>query len=186
MNNNILIAELIKDKNVGAIASTSNHIITKMLNKIKFKNAKVIVEYGSGRGIITKQLLNKMDNETILYAFETNIEFINSLKKINDRRLIIINSDAKNAIRILKDKYDIEKVDYVVSTIPFTFIERRKRKRIIYKTYTLLKDGGKFITYQYSWLIYSLIKERFSTSNISVSLQNIPPVFIIDGTKLKK
>ncbi len=183
MGEKILINELIKDKNVGAITSTSNQITKKMLSKIDFNNAKVIIEYGPGKGIITKQLLIQMREDATLFVFETNEQFINNLSKINDKRLIIINSDAEKAQIILKNRYKTEKVDYIISTIPFTFFNKRKRKRIIFMTYTLLKEKGKFITYQYSWLIYDLIKNRFSASSIKTTLLNIPPAFIIEGVK---
>ena len=179
----ILINEFIKDRSVGAIMATSDFVIKKMLNKIDFHNAKVIIEYGAGRGVITKNLLSQMKEDATLFVFETNEQFIKDLSKINDRRLIIINSDAEKALIILKNEHQTEEVDYIISTVPFTFMDRRKRKRTIFKSYTLLKEKGKFITYQYSWIIYHLIKSRFSESNIKIRLFNIPPVFIIVGTK---
>ena len=179
----ILINEFIKDRSVGAIMATSDFVTKKMLNKIDFHNAKVIVEYGSGKGVITKHLLSQMREDATLFIFETNEQFIEDLSKINDKRLIIINSDAEKALISLKNEHQTEEVDYIISTIPFTFMDRRKRRRIIFRSYTLLKEKGKFITYQYSWIIYHLIKSRFSTSSIKVKLFNIPPVFIIEGIK---
>ena len=179
----ILINEFIKDKNVGAITSTSGYITKKMLSKIDFDNAKVIVEYGSGKGVITKYLLSQMKEDATLFAFETNERFVNDLSKINDKRLTIINSDAEKAQLTLKNEHQTEEVDYIISTIPLTFIDRKKRRRIIFRSYTLLKEKGKFITYQYSWMIYHLIKNRFSASSIKIKLFNIPPAFIIEGTK---
>ncbi|MCK4661641.1 MAG: methyltransferase [Bacteroidales bacterium] len=186
MNTNtskVLIKQLIKDKNVGAITTTSNNMVGKIIEKINFSKAKNIVEYGPGNGVITKMLLNNMQNDTVLFVFETNEHFIEELNKINDKRLKIIHSDAEKAKMILKNNYKIENVDFIVSSIPFTFIDKRKRKRIIYKSYNLLKENGKFITYQYSWLIYNLIKKKFSKSSIKSILLNIPPAFIIEGVK---
>ncbi len=70
MSEKILINELIKDRKVGAIASTSNQLTKRMLNKIDFEKATVLVEYGPGKGIITKQLLNLMRKDTTLFVFE--------------------------------------------------------------------------------------------------------------------
>ncbi|OQY04061.1 MAG: hypothetical protein B6I20_03725 [Bacteroidetes bacterium 4572_117] len=183
MGEKTLINEFIKDRNVGAITSTSGYITKKLLSKIDFDNAKVIVEYGSGKGVITKQLLSQMREDTTLFVFETNEQFIKDLSKINDKRLIIINSDAEKAQITLKNEHKTIEVDYIISTIPFTFMDRRKRKRTIFRAYALLKAEGKFITYQYSWIIYHLIKSRFYASSIKIRLFNIPPVFIIVGTK---
>ena len=183
MYQKILRNELINDKDIGVIASTPNHVTKKMLSKVDFDNAKVIVEYGSGKAIITKQILSLMSEDAILYVFETKEQLVNDISKINDKRLIIINSDAEKAQIVLNEKYKMEDVDYIISTLPLTFIDRRKRRRIIFRSYTLLKEKGKFITYQYSWIIYHLVKKRFSTSSIKVKLFNIPPAFIIEGIK---
>lgn len=179
----MLINEFLKKKNVGAIASTSNQVTNKMLRKIDFDKTKVIVEYGSGKRDITKQLLTQMREDATLFVFEINEQFINNLSKLDDKRLVIIRSDAEKAQIILKNRYGIEKVDYIISTIPFTFFSVRKRRRIIFRSYAFLKENGKFITSQYSWLIYNLIKKRFSESSVKISMLNVPPVFIFEGIK---
>ncbi len=179
----ILIKELIKDRQVGAIVSASKHLIKDLIDKIDFENAKVFVEYGPGKGAITQQLLNQMRDNATLFVFETNKQFVKELIKIEDDRLIIVENDAENAKMILQNRYKIELVDYIISTIPFTFLKYRKRRRIIFRSYSILKEKGKFITYQYSWLIYYLIKERFAATTITTTLLNIPPAFIIEGVK---
>ncbi len=183
MKKKIIVKELIKDKNVGAVASASNKLVGDLLKRIDFRNAKIIIEYGPGTGVITHQILNKMQEDAILFVFETNKDFVNHLSKINDERLIVINADAEKALSILNDKYNVEIVDYIVSTIPFTFINIRKRRRIIYKSHKLLEENGKFITYQYSWLIYKIIKTKFVKHNIKPILFNVPPAFVMEGVK---
>ncbi len=178
-----LVNELIKDKNVGALISTPAHVTKLLINKIDYDKAKVILEYGPGNGAITKHLLERMSLDSFLFVFETNVQFINELLKIEDKRLIIINTDAEKAQMILKNRYKIEKVDYIISTIPFTLINRRKRRRIVFRSFSLLKERGKFITAQYSWLIYNLIKKQSSEISIKPILLNIPPTFIIKGIK---
>jgi len=183
MGSKLFINEFINDKNVGAVAPTSNHLTQKIITKINFENVSTIVEYGPGNGVITRILLDKMKPDAMLYVFETNNIFFNNLSEIKDKRLVIINDDAENAKNILKNSYQIEKVDYIISTIPFTFIEKRKRKRIIYKSFVLLNEKGMFITYQYSWLIFNLIKKQFKKAQWKLVLLNLPPVFIIEGIK---
>ena len=183
MKTKLYIKELVKDKNVGAVTSTSEHVVKKLVEKINFKNAEIIVEYGPGNGVITRILLDNMKPNAGLYVFETNKNFIDNLSQIKDNRLFIINDDAENAKFILKNKYQVESVDYIISTIPFTFIEKRKRRKIIYKSFSLLNESGRFITYQYSWLIFNLIKRRFKSVQWKFVLLNLPPAFIIYGIK---
>ncbi len=183
MKTKLLIKEFVQDKNVGAIASNSKHIVEKLIENINFETAKIIVEYGPGDGVITHMILDNMKPDAVLYVFESNSTFIDHLSEIIDKRLIIINDDAENAKQILKSRYNIESVDYIVSTIPFTLIEKRKRRRIIFKSHTLLNEKGRFITCQYSWFIFNLIKEKFKTANWEFVFLNLPPSFIMVGLK---
>jgi phospholipid N-methyltransferase len=179
----LLITEFVQDKNVGAIASSSKHIVEKLIENINFETANIIIEYGPGDGVITRMILDNMKPDAALYVFESNKTFIDHLSEIKDKRLNIINDDAENAKQILKSKYKIESVDYIVSTIPFTLIEKRKRRRIIFKSHTLLNEKGRFITCQYSWFIFNLIKEKFKTAEWEFVFLNLPPSFIMVGLK---
>ena len=183
MTEKILIRDFIKDKKVGAVFSTGKHVIRKMLENIDFDRAKLLVEYGPGKGVITTHLLERMQKDAVLFVFETNEGFINELLKITDKRLVIINEDAEYARTILKNRYKISEVDCVISSIPFTFFDRMKRRRVISKTYKLLNESGKFITYQYTRLIYQLIKQKFHQTRVMATVINIPPAFIFIGTK---
>jgi phospholipid N-methyltransferase len=183
MTEKILIREFIKDKKVGAAFSTGRYVIKKMLGNIDFDKANLLVEYGPGNGVITTHLLERMHENAVLFVFETNERFIKELLNIKDERLVIVNADAEYARTILKNRYKISKVDYVISTIPFTFFDRRKRKRVIAKTYNLLNENGKFITYQYTGLIYQLIKQKFHQTRVMAAILNIPPAIIFTGIK---
>lgn len=158
-------------------------IVQQIIKKVDFQKARIIIEYGPGKGVITKKLLDNMHEEATLFAFETNDQFINDLLQIKDKRLIIINADPENAKLVLKNRYKIESVDYIISTLSFTFIDRRVRRRIIYRTFTLLNKKGRFITYQYSWLIFHLINRKFKKANWKLVLLNIPPAIIFEGIK---
>lgn len=183
MKTKLLIKEFVQDKNVGAIASTSSRIVEQIIDKINFENAEIIVEYGPGKGVITKMILDNMKPDAVLYVFEANKNFIDLLHEINDRRLFIINDDAVNANQILLNDYNIDGVDYIISTIPFTLIEKTKRSRIISRSFNLLKRRGQFITYQYSWLIFSMIKQKFKSATWELSLFSLPAGIIMVGEK---
>jgi len=183
METKLLLKRIVNGRKAGVTVSTSDNVVKKIIAKINFDKAGIIVEYGSGNGMITKMLLKNMKPNSILFVFETNKSFIDELLQINDKRLIIINGNAEHANIILKNRYKIESVDYVVSITPFMFLERRKRKRIIYKIYSLLNKKGRFISYQYSWLIFNLMSRKFQKVNWKLTLLNLVPVVIIEGIK---
>jgi phospholipid N-methyltransferase len=173
----------LKNKQVSATYPSSKLVVKKIIEKVDFQKARIIVEYGPGKGVITKKLLDSMHDDAFLFVFETNEHFINNLLLIKDKRLIIINAEAEDAKLVLKNRYKTVSVDYIISTTPFTFIDRRMRRRIIYKTFTLLNDKGRFITYQYSWLIFHLINRKFKKANWKFVLLNFPPAIIFEGIK---
>jgi len=55
------------------------------------------------------------------------------------------------------------------------------KKRILDQSNALLNPNGYFITYQYSMLILPLMKRYFKDVQFTISLSNIPPVFIMSG-----
>jgi len=173
----------IKEKNVEATGSISRYVVENLIDKINFAKAKVIVKYGLDKEVITIQLLTLMKEDAILFVFETNKQLVNTLSGINNKHFVIVNEDVGIAKRILRDRYKIETVDYIISTMNLKKFDKRKKRRIILNSHDLLKEKGKFITTQFSWLDYFLIKERFSKSSIKLTLLNIPPVFMIEGIK---
>ena len=79
-------------KMVGAMAPSSKYLAKKMLQKIDFSTAKVIVELGPGTGVFTRKILQKLSPDGILLVFELNDSFMNQLKKeFKDPRVILIH-----------------------------------------------------------------------------------------------
>jgi len=163
---------------------SSSFLISKMLESIDFKSAKVIVEYGPGNGIITKQILDKMNTDAMLICFEINDEFYNYLNKIEDKRLVLLNVSAEHIIEVLK-KHDICKVDYFISSLPLTIIPNNIGENILKNSKNVLKKGGYFIQYQYSLSFYRKLKEIFMKKNVSLNfeIKNMPPAFIYKCVK---
>ena len=177
------ITKLIRDFNIGAISPTPKNIIDKMFAHVDFEMAKIVVEFGPGGGVITKQLLKNLQPNARLFVFETNKEFIKELEQIKDNRLKIINADALLFKQKLQEDYQVLKVDYIFSTIPFSFFEEEKRSKIIKLSYDVLNKNGKFITYQYSKLLYKYLKKQFQNTQLDFTLKNIFPSFIMVGIK---
>ena len=171
-----------KDKYVGAILSTSKPVIKKIIKKINFDTANVIVEYGAGTGVITKELLLKMNANARLFVIEMNPEFIELLNKIKDNRLYVINGNAVDVNELLVD-YNLPSIDYVISGIPFSFFKPIKRMSIVRNTREIIKDGGKFIVYQYSSLMKKYLGYCFNKVNKQFALANIPPVVLFEAIK---
>jgi phospholipid N-methyltransferase len=168
-------------KNVGAVAPSSKFLVKKMIDPIDFTTVKCIVEFGPGTGIITHALLKKMPKNSILLAFEINKEFCDTLNQINDPRLKIISDSAEKLEEYLL-QYNIEKVDYIVSSLPFAMIPNKIVNAILEVATKLVTDKGAFIQYQYSLNAYKRLKKIFKNVDLKFTAINIPPAFVFTCT----
>lgn len=69
---NFLIEYIRNPRTIGAVAPSGNSLSAKMVRPIDFDSAKVIVEYGSGTGSFTRELVIRRKSDTILILIEQN------------------------------------------------------------------------------------------------------------------
>lgn len=164
---------------VAAIAPSSKYTIKRIIANMDFNNAKNIVEFGPGTGIVTQSLLRHMKEDAVLFCFETNPGFCSFLdREISDARFKIINESAENIDKTLSN-LSIGEVDYILSGIPFSLIGKQAKTSILKKTKNALSKKGKFIVYQqYNWHMSRHLKEHFGRVSMQIELRNMPPTFI--------
>ena len=73
--------------------------------------------------------------------------------------------------------------DVIVSGIPFSFIEKDARHRLLAKTAGLLNPGGRFVAYQFTTHLIPLLKDHFSKVDTKFEVRNLPPHFIFTAFK---
>lgn len=170
-----------KPRTTGAILPSSKYLAKKMVEDIDFENSRCIIEYGPGTGIFTESLLKNRKEDTIIMLFEYNLDFYNLLKEKfkNEKNLIIIHDSSENVDEYLKN-YKIDTVDYVVSGLPFASLPEQVSAEILNKTKDILKDDGKFITFQYTLFKIKFIKKYFKNINLKREFRNIPPAYVLN------
>ena len=182
------IKQYIKNpKTIGAVAPSSEKLSYRMVEDINFLNASCIVEYGPGTGVFTEKILNKKKDGTIFIAIEYNEDFYKILKdKFKDEtNFILINDSAENLKEYL-NKYNIDKVDYIVSGLPFASLPDTMSKKILSITKEILKDKGEFITFQYTLFKMKLFKMYFGKIKRKKVLLNLPPAYVLRCKNLEK
>lgn len=173
----------LKDKNVAALAPTTEPTIRKICSNIDFSKDLTIVEYGPGSGVCTKAFLKQLTPNSKLVTIETNLEFINYLNTIKDNRLINVEGSAHDILKIL-ETHKINHIDYVISSIPFTFFPHKQRSQLVRDTHQVISQGGSFIVFQYSPLMKKYLEECFDKVDLQYSVSNIPITFILIGRKI--
>lgn len=170
-------------KQVGALAPSSKYLVKKMCDKIDFSTAKNIVELGPGTGVFTAELLKRANADCRIFVVELNREFFEYLeKKFTDPRLILVCESADQIDEIIH-AHGVEKVDAVLSSLPLAVIPDQIRKRIIIKSYDILREGGVYVQYQYSLNAKKLLELKFGKLQMGFVAINIPPAFVYLGVK---
>lgn len=183
-NKNAFLRSFLKNPlRTGSIIQSSPILADKMLEKIDFQNAKYIVEFGGGAGVITKKILKKMRPDATLLCFEIEPTLAEKMKSIRDPRLIVI-CDSAEKIDVYLKKYNFQKADCIVSGLPLASLPSRTSRNILKNIYAYLPRGGQYIQFQYSLAHLRQIKYLFSSVAISFVFLNFPPAFVYVCVKI--
>lgn len=187
MNNTFnFFKEAVKSyKTSGTIVPSSKYLANKMLSHINFTKADVIVEFGSGNGVITKLILEKLSTKATLICFEINTTFYNELLQIKHPQLIVLNASAENIENELQ-QLGFKSANVIISSLPLTIIPNKLSNSILKKSNIALNKNGLFIQYQYSLTYYKKLRTFFD-KNIQIAFEplNFPPAFIYKCSKKK-
>ncbi len=177
------IGEAFKDiASVGTIVPSSKQLGKRLAEELDYENAEVFVELGAGNGIITRCILERMGPDQKLFAFEINTFFLEQLSEIDDERLTLVDEDAQYIHRIM-NKLGYEKVDGIVSALPFTNMPKSVGGRILEGSKAILKNNKSFVQINYSLLRRKWYMKYFNDVDISFFMNNLPPVFIFKMNK---
>ncbi|MFL0488402.1 SAM-dependent methyltransferase [Bacillus sp. AFS054943] len=174
-------------RNIGAVLPSSKFLADKMVESIDFKKAKYIVEYGPGTGVFTNKLLEKRNLDTTLLLVENNKEFYLLLKEKfkHEKKLFVVLGSAENIDEYLKC-YRIPYADYIVSGLPFSSLPSSVSNKILLTSTKILKEGGKFVTFQYTKLKEKFINRFFTRIDVKRELRNVPPAYVFSCSIPKK
>ncbi|PGK51704.1 SAM-dependent methyltransferase [Priestia megaterium] len=171
-------------RTVGALLPSSPRLVKQMIAPINFEQATCIVEYGPGTGVFTEEIIRRKREDTVLLIIEYNNEFYHELQRKYGRikNVHIVCDSAEHTTKYLQ-QCNIQKVDYVVSGLPFTSLPKDVSKNILQTTKDLLGDDGDLILFQYSRFKQNLLKTFFMNIRTKRVLQNVPPAFVFTCSK---
>jgi phospholipid N-methyltransferase len=163
----------------GAFSETSKFVVDSISKFVDKNKKQVIIEYGAGHGNITRGILAKMNDNSILYAFEIHSDFCQQLEQIKDSRLKVINMSASEVYQVTNK---LESVDCIISSIPFSFISNNVLEEILYKSHILLKENGFMTQVLYSSRHLKHYKKYFKKCTTKI-VMNVPLATIYECQK---
>lgn len=184
MSTLLYLKSFFKDRQVASVTPTSRFTINRVCEHMEFHRDLHILEYGPGGGVFTRVFLEKMTSNSRIVAIETNETFFLELKKINDPRLIVENISAEDAPDIAGN-LGWEKIDYIISGIPFSFLNKSAKNGILKDAVDLLGEKGRFIAYQTSLHLKPYLEEKFARLELQREYLNVPPmcIYIAEGIR---
>jgi len=171
---------------VASIVPSSKALVKRVARKMDFTHPRVIAEYGPGEGVHSREIARRMSADSQLLLFELDAAFARDLERqfADDARVHVVHGDAAKLPEELK-RLGIAHCDYILSGIPFSILEIKKKRALLEKTYEALADGGRFIIYQ----VTNELRQHatlFDRAESEYVLQNIPPMFITVFHKMSR
>lgn len=162
-------------RQVGAIWPTSRRAVNDLLDLADFAGARTVVEFGTGTGVYTREILNRLRPDGRFLSFELDADLASAVSaQHSDPRLRVINDSAEHAARYLEG----EKADILVSSVPFTSLPAGLRDDILRTAREVLEPGGRMLVLQYSTAVVSDLKRFFGPVERRISPMNLPPAFL--------
>jgi len=164
---------------VAYVLPSSKALVRRVLDKMDFARAKVFVEFGAGEGCYTRELAKRLAPDARLLVFELDTHLADHLRKQfrHDARVMVYCQDAAT-FRDELHKLGIREADYVLSGIPFSYLEPRKKKEILRAVHEGLTADGQFVVYQVTPELKAHTR-MFAAHEVEYFLANIPPMFIV-------
>jgi phospholipid N-methyltransferase len=162
-------------KGLGSVVPSSKFLMNRILERIDFDRARVIVEYGPGIGNLTAEILRQLRPDAKLVAIDTSEEFVRHLRaNFQHSGLHVEHGSAAEVAAILR-KLGLARADYVVSGIPYSTLPAGLRRDIVRATREVLAPEGELIVYQFSNAVLRDLQVEFPNVERGFEPLNILP-----------
>lgn len=169
------IAFLKNPLQVGSVIPSSHYLLRRIVDSAAIESATTIVELGPGNGGSTRAILNAAPAHATLLSVEVNPQLHELTCRINDKRLISHQGDARH-LRDLLCRYGLGAPDAVVSGIPFSTMSIQSGTQLLEEIFAVLAPGGRFVAYQVTKRVAMLARPLMGEAHMDLELLNIPPM----------
>jgi phosphatidylethanolamine/phosphatidyl-N-methylethanolamine N-methyltransferase len=191
MNSTRFLREFISKPGItGAVIPSTGFLAKAMVEGLNLDTAEAVLEYGPGTGIFTDYIARKIGQTTKFVAIEINPKLA-MLFKAQHPQITLVEDSVAN-VRTICDSQGIHSVDCIVSSLPWAAFSESTQMTLLDATMTVLRPGGKFVTFGYLHSLRISSGKRFAeilpkyfqaVSKSPAVWMNIPPAFVYRCTK---
>ena len=168
-------------RTIGSVTPSSPQLAASMLCNVDWSRVRTVAEFGAGTGVMTRAIMDQMSPNTRLFAFEIEDELRRCLRSETG---LDIYDDATRLPNVLAQE-GIEKVDLIVSSLPYTVLPREVTEAVLDGISSTLARDGNFVAFQYSLHMKGVFTRIFDDVKTRFVMMNIPPAFVYDCRSLK-
>jgi len=181
---------LISPNTTGALTPSSEGLSHLITDTAELANTSMVIEFGTGTGVFTEKILQKISDKTQFFALEINSEFAEQTRQKCPKALVYEDS-AVNA-RTYLEAAGFQACDRIICGLPWASFDEGLQNALLQTTKDVLKPGGKLLTFAYvsSLLLPAGIRFRkklYATfpkvSTTRTIWMNIPPAFVYCAEK---
>ncbi len=179
-----------KPISVGSIIPSSQGLSKLITSSLLLSRANVVVELGSGTGVFTEQIMQRVKKNTSVFVFEID-PLLAELTHKRCPHAVVINDTALNLKKQL-DRYNVTSADIIISSLPFAGFNKKFQSRLLKTIIDFLSEGGEFLTFTYVYnpllpggrRFKKVISSSFQNFKISKPVwENFPPSVVYDCIK---
>jgi phospholipid N-methyltransferase len=172
-------------REIGSVVPDSRSCVSSLLRLVPFATAKVIVEFGSASGAVTREIVKRKKPETLFISFEKNPNLHGVLKDtLAGKNVFLVNEDVFNCRKVLRDVFGIgdHGVDCIVSTLPCSCLDFDGLVK--QSVLPALTENGHFIQYMHTlsllkgFNLKKFLGKYFSRLHSDFVLLNVPPALV--------
>ncbi len=170
---------------VGAIKPSSPELVQTMVEWFDWESARGVVEFGSGTGVFTEAIVDRLHPDAKFFAVERSPE----LAEVTRKRCptATVYEDSVVNVGELCRRESIAEVDAVICGLPWASFSQSLQSEIMESMLDVLAPQAKFATFAYWQGVVLPAGRRFSRRlrNTFASVQrsdtvwrNMPPAFV--------
>lgn len=161
---------------LGSVVPSSRFLTERLLRRVDFHRARVIVEYGPGIGNISNAILRSMRCDACFVLIEVNPDFVLHLRRIfgSDNRVRVIHGSAAMVEEVVQ-RLGFDAADYVISGIPFSTMPRELRESILAASNRVLRKDGRLLVYQFTRTVLPHLTSVFNSVSEEFEPRNVLP-----------
>jgi len=136
-----------KPAEIGAVAPSSRALAELIAGEARLDEARVVVEFGPGTGVVTERILAKLPAGATFFAMEVNGSFVEATRRRCPGARVIHDSAVK--VQEYLHETGAGSCDCIVCGLPWAAFPEGLQDDLLDVIEECLSRGGRFLTYAY-------------------------------------